>query len=172
MLCNLICFDSTFTKRIRCVIFYKFSAHQDTFYRRYFLEDLLFFFFSKTSRFCSSFPGTPNLDLYCLQVGDRQEVGAIVEVFCKGRKAPLRIGALKSNMGHGEPASALSAVIKVLVAMDCKLLPPNLHYYIPNPDIPALVDGRLSVSTYACVPMTVYRIRSIRKNETGISANC
>uniref|UniRef100_A0A2H8TY64 Fatty acid synthase n=1 Tax=Melanaphis sacchari TaxID=742174 RepID=A0A2H8TY64_9HEMI len=79
------------------------------------------------------------------KVGDRQEVGAIVEVFCKGRTTPLLIGALKSNMGHGEPASALSAVIKVLVAMECRLLPPNLHYNIPNPDIPALVDGRLSV---------------------------
>lgn len=80
-------------------------------------------------------------------MGDRQEVGAIVEVFCKGRTSPLLIGALKSNMGHGEPASALSAVIKVLVAMECRLLPPNLHYNIPNPDIPALVDGRLTVST-------------------------
>ncbi|KAL4113184.1 hypothetical protein QTP88_016854 [Uroleucon formosanum] len=79
------------------------------------------------------------------KVGDRQEVGAIVEVFCKGRTSPLLIGALKSNMGHGEPASALSAVIKVLVAMECRLLPPNLHYRIPNPDIPALVDGRLTV---------------------------
>ncbi|XP_022181594.1 fatty acid synthase-like [Myzus persicae] len=79
------------------------------------------------------------------KVGDRQEVGAIVEVFCKGRTSPLLIGALKSNMGHGEPASALSAVIKVLVAMECRLLPPNLHYNIPNPDIPALVDGRLTV---------------------------
>jgi len=80
------------------------------------------------------------------QVGDRQEVGAIVDVFCEGRTAPLLIGALKSNIGHGEPASALSAVVKVLVAMECRLLPPNLHYNVPNPDIPALVDGRLSVS--------------------------
>lgn len=80
------------------------------------------------------------------QVGDRQEVGAIVDVFCQGRTKPLLIGALKSNMGHGEPASALCAVIKVLVAMECRLLPPNLHYNIPNPDIPALVDGRLTVS--------------------------
>lgn len=79
-------------------------------------------------------------------MGDRQEVGAIVDVFCTGRTTPLLMGALKSNMGHGEPASALSAVVKVLVAMECKLLPPNLHYNIPNPDIPALIDGRLSVS--------------------------
>jgi len=79
------------------------------------------------------------------KVGDRQEVGAIVDVFCDGRTTPLPIGALKSNMGHGEPASAICAVIKVLVAMECRLLPPNLHYNIPNPDIPALVDGRLHV---------------------------
>lgn len=83
--------------------------------------------------------------MYYFKVGDRQEVGAIVDVFCEGRTTPLRIGALKSNMGHGEPASALSAVVKVLVSMECRLLPPNLHYRIPNPDIPALVDGRLSV---------------------------
>lgn len=51
-------------------------------------------------------------------------------------------------MGHGEPASAICAVIKVLVAMELRLLPPNLHYNIPNPDIPALVDGRLSVNIY------------------------
>ncbi|XP_050542847.1 fatty acid synthase-like isoform X2 [Daktulosphaira vitifoliae] len=81
------------------------------------------------------------------KVGDRQEVGAIIDVFCKNRTHPLLIGSLKSNMGHGEPASALCAVIKVIIAMECKLLPPNLHYKIPNPDIPALFDGRLSVVT-------------------------
>lgn len=95
------------------------------------------------------------------QVGDRQEVGAIVEVFCKGRTSPLLIGALKSNMGHGEPASALSAVIKVLVAMECRLLPPNLHYRIPNPDIPALVDGRLTVSTNHHVNRRVLSIEAV-----------
>jgi fatty acid synthase len=81
-------------------------------------------------------------------VGDPQEMNAVTEVFTKGRKGPLRTGSIKSNMGHGEPASALSAVIKICVAMECGILPPNLHYNIPNPDIPALLDGRLKVCEY------------------------
>lgn len=81
------------------------------------------------------------------RVGDPQEMNAVTEVFCKNRKGPLRTGSIKSNMGHAEPASALSAVIKVCVAMECGIIPPNLHYNIPNPDIPALLDGRLKVIT-------------------------
>lgn len=73
-------------------------------------------------------------------------MNAVTEVFTTGRKGPLRTGSIKSNMGHGEPASALSAVIKVCVAMECGIIPPNLHYHVPNPDIPALLDGRLQVS--------------------------
>jgi len=72
-------------------------------------------------------------------------MNAVAEVFTKGREEPLRTGSVKSNMGHGEPASALSAIIKVCVAMECEILPPNLHYKIPNPDIPALLDGHLKV---------------------------
>lgn len=72
-------------------------------------------------------------------------MNAVTEVFVKNRKEPLRTGSIKSNMGHAEPASALSAVIKVCVAMESGILPPNLHYNVPNPDIPALLDGRLKV---------------------------
>ena len=39
----------------------------------------------------------------------------------------------------------LTAVAKVLIAMERKTLPANLHYTSPNRDIPALLDGRLRV---------------------------
>jgi 3-oxoacyl-(acyl-carrier-protein) synthase len=39
------------------------------------------------------------------KVGDPQEINSIVDVFCKGRQGPLKIGSVKSNMGHPEPAS-------------------------------------------------------------------
>ena len=39
------------------------------------------------------------------KAGDPQEVNTICDVFCKGRKGPLPIGSVKSNMGHSEPAS-------------------------------------------------------------------
>ena len=79
------------------------------------------------------------------KVGDPQELNSIVDVFCKNRNDPLMIGSTKSNMGHPEPASGLSSVTKVLIAMEDGQIPANLHFNEPNPDIPGLNDGRLKV---------------------------
>jgi hypothetical protein len=54
-------------------------------------------------------------------------------------------------MGHSEPASGLCSVAKVLIAMETGVIPPNLHFQNPNPDIPALSDGRLQASCVKCV---------------------
>lgn len=88
----------------------------------------------------------PSNQWFFLQVGDPQEVNTIADVFCKDRNSPLLIGSVKSNMGHSEPASGLCSIAKVLIAMESGVIPPNLHYQNPNPDIPALSDGRLEVS--------------------------
>ncbi|XP_063877296.1 fatty acid synthase-like isoform X1 [Scylla paramamosain] len=79
------------------------------------------------------------------KAGDPQEVGALAEVFCPRRSTPLLVGSVKSNMGHSEPASGLCSIVKVLLAMQRKELPGNLHFSTPNPEIPALVDGRIKV---------------------------
>ncbi|XP_061709202.1 fatty acid synthase-like isoform X2 [Cydia pomonella] len=79
------------------------------------------------------------------KAGDPQELNAIAGLFCKDRQTPLLIGAVKSNMGHAEPASGLCSVIKVVLAMERGLIPGNLHYQNPNEKIPALRDGRLKV---------------------------
>ncbi|KAJ0178566.1 hypothetical protein K1T71_006389 [Dendrolimus kikuchii] len=80
------------------------------------------------------------------KVGDPQEVNAIAELFCaEGRSRPLLLGSVKSNMGHSESASGLCSIAKVVVAMESGLIPANLHYNNPNPDIPALNDGRIKV---------------------------
>jgi len=94
-----------------------------------------------------------------LQVGDPQEANAIADVFCKDRNTPLLVGSVKSNMGHSEPASGLCSVAKVLIAMESGVIPPNLHYQDPNPDIPALSDGRLQVS---CVKHNKVEILSLQ----------
>ncbi|KAL8612603.1 hypothetical protein ACOMHN_006589 [Nucella lapillus] len=87
------------------------------------------------------------------KAGDPQEVNTIADVFCKDRQGPLLIGSTKSNMGHPEPASGIAALSKVVVAMEAGVIPPNLHYHTPNPDVPALHDGRLAVVTH-CQPWT------------------
>lgn len=51
-------------------------------------------------------------------------------------------------MGHSEPASGLCSIAKVVVAMERGCIPANLHYKEPNPDIPALSDGRIKVIVY------------------------
>lgn len=79
------------------------------------------------------------------KVGDPQEVNSITDFFCKNRKTPLLIGSVKSNMGHSEPASGVCSIAKVLIAMEAGVIPANLHYQSPNPDLYGLMDGRLRV---------------------------
>ncbi|XP_047993204.1 fatty acid synthase-like [Leguminivora glycinivorella] len=79
------------------------------------------------------------------KVGDPEEGNAITKLFCKDRKGPLLIGAVKSNMGHPEPASGLCSVAKVVIAMEHGIIPASLHYKTPNTEIPALIDGRIKM---------------------------
>ncbi|KAL0105747.1 hypothetical protein PUN28_015883 [Cardiocondyla obscurior] len=81
------------------------------------------------------------------KVGDPEELYAIETAICKERTNPLLIGAVKSNMGHSEPASGLCQVVKVIGAMETGLIPPNLHYNRPREGLKALEDGRLKVVT-------------------------
>ncbi|KMQ82768.1 fatty acid synthase, partial [Lasius niger] len=79
------------------------------------------------------------------QAGDSCELAAIDKLFCKNRRTPLLIGSVKSNMGHSEPASGLCSIAKVLIAMEAGVIPANIHFAIPNTNIPALREGRIRV---------------------------
>lgn len=46
-------------------------------------------------------------------IGDPEELNAIDKVFCQNRTTPLKIGTIKSNMGHSEPASGVCSIAKV-----------------------------------------------------------
>ncbi|XP_030748839.1 fatty acid synthase-like [Sitophilus oryzae] len=79
------------------------------------------------------------------KVGDPEELQAIEEVFLPGRKSPLLIGSVKSNIGHTEPSSGLCSVTKVLIGLETGYIPPNLHYNTPREGIKSLVDGMIKV---------------------------
>uniref|UniRef100_A0A146M080 Fatty acid synthase n=1 Tax=Lygus hesperus TaxID=30085 RepID=A0A146M080_LYGHE len=81
------------------------------------------------------------------RVGDPEEIKALVTTFCAGRKEPLKIGSLKSNIGHSEPASGLCSITKVIIAMETGLIPPNINFETPRKDIPYLTDGTMTVVT-------------------------
>ncbi|XP_033218585.1 fatty acid synthase-like [Belonocnema kinseyi] len=78
---------------------------------------------------------------------DAAEVEAIDQVYNEGRKSPLLIGSVKSNIGSCSPANPLSAIVKVVTAMESGFIPPNLHYKESSDKIPALKEGRVKVVT-------------------------
>ncbi|XP_065209087.1 fatty acid synthase-like [Planococcus citri] len=80
-------------------------------------------------------------------VGDLVEGTSIEEFFCEGRKTPLKIGSVKSNMGHTESAAALCGIVKLIISFESGLIPPNLHFNNPNPDIKGLRNGKLEIVT-------------------------
>ncbi|XP_023289558.1 fatty acid synthase [Orussus abietinus] len=81
------------------------------------------------------------------KVGDPEELNALEKVFCPDRTTPLRIGSVKSNLGHSEPASGLCSVAKVLIAMESGYIPPNLHYKRPREGVKSLEEGKIQVIT-------------------------
>lgn len=71
-------------------------------------------------------------------VGDPVEAGALGAVLGKGRPAdrPLRVGSIKTNIGHTEMAAGLAGLIKTALALKQRTIPGNLHFQTPNPAIP------------------------------------
>lgn len=80
------------------------------------------------------------------QKADATELNAVAEVFCHDRMEPLLVGSVKSNLGHTEAAASMVAMVKALITLDSGIIPPNLHYSQPNPDVPALLSGQLQVN--------------------------
>lgn len=69
------------------------------------------------------------------KAGDPRELNAISEVFCADRAEPLYIGSVKTNIGHLEGASGVAGVMKATLALQRKVIPPNMHFNTPNPEI-------------------------------------
>ncbi|XP_076761434.1 fatty acid synthase-like [Xylocopa sonorina] len=80
-------------------------------------------------------------------VGDPQELNAIEKIFCQNRKTPLKIGSIKSNLGHTEPASGMCSLAKVLIAMESGVIPPNLHFKKPSKGIKCFDEKTAEVVT-------------------------
>ncbi|XP_043468880.1 fatty acid synthase-like [Leptopilina heterotoma] len=78
---------------------------------------------------------------------DAEEVRAIDQVYNEGRKSPLTIGSIKSNIGSCSAVNPLNGIIKVITAMESGYIPPNLHFKTPSDKIPALKEGRCKVVT-------------------------
>jgi acyl transferase domain-containing protein len=84
-------------------------------------------------------------------LGDPAEVAALTRAFRSGtqKKGFCALGALKANVGHLDAAAGVSGLIKTVLVLKNKQIPPSLHFHDPNPDIdfessPFYVNSTLS----------------------------
>lgn len=70
-------------------------------------------------------------------VGDPIEASAIGSVYgqCRPPDRPLPIGSVKTNLGHLEPASGMAGLVKAVLVLKNRALPPMLHLVSPNPHV-------------------------------------
>ena len=70
-------------------------------------------------------------------VGDPIEAGSIGKIYGKARSKgnPLPIGSIKSNLGHMEAASGMAGLVKALMVLKHRAIPPNIHLKELNPHI-------------------------------------
>ncbi|HTE51777.1 MAG TPA: acyltransferase domain-containing protein, partial [Kofleriaceae bacterium] len=71
-------------------------------------------------------------------LGDPIEASALGAVFGDGRDPdrPLRIGSVKTNIGHLEGAAGIAGFIKAALCVHHREVVPSLHFEQPNPLIP------------------------------------
>jgi len=70
------------------------------------------------------------------ELGDPLEVKALGQVFGgRDRDPPLILGSVKTNIGHVEAAAGVLGLIKVILALRHRTIPPHLHFKTPSPHI-------------------------------------
>jgi amino acid adenylation domain-containing protein len=83
-------------------------------------------------------------------LGDPIEISALKEVFKNIKeKEYTKIGSVKTNIGHLDTAAGAAGIIKTVLALKHRQLPPSLHFETPNPELgledsPFCINHRLS----------------------------
>lgn len=70
-------------------------------------------------------------------LGDPIEISALEAVFAEGRTAeqPVQVGAVKTNIGHLVGAAGIAGLVKTVLALQHREIPPHLNLHQLNPHI-------------------------------------
>ena len=67
-------------------------------------------------------------------MGDPIELAALGEVF-RGVRKTCALGSVKANIGHLDVAAGVAGLIKAVLALERRQLPPSANFERPNPDL-------------------------------------
>ncbi|PYH97606.1 polyketide synthase [Aspergillus ellipticus CBS 707.79] len=101
------------------------------------------------------------------QAGDPIETEALARVFSPGRTAehPLRVGSIKTNVGHLEGTSGVAGVIKAALMLENRIFLPNRNFSKLNPRI-LLDEWKLKVQL-ECEPWDAVGPHRVSVNSFG-----
>ncbi|MCZ7667527.1 MAG: type I polyketide synthase [Chloroflexi bacterium] len=70
-------------------------------------------------------------------LGDPVEIAALTRAFRESTEKTgfLRVGAVKTSIGHLDAAAGIAGLIKTTLALTHKQIPPSLNFETPNPQI-------------------------------------
>ncbi|MFE4108593.1 type I polyketide synthase [Almyronema epifaneia] len=71
-------------------------------------------------------------------LGDPIEIAALTQAFSAGGRPGngfCAIGSVKTNVGHLDTAAGIAGLIKTVLALQHRQIPPSLHFQQPNPHI-------------------------------------
>ncbi|HIK08631.1 MAG TPA: acyltransferase domain-containing protein [Trichormus sp. M33_DOE_039] len=70
-------------------------------------------------------------------LGDPIEIAALTQAFRSGTEKTgfCAVSSVKTNIGHLDAAAGIASLIKTVLALKHKQIPPNLHFQEPNPQI-------------------------------------
>jgi len=68
-------------------------------------------------------------------LGDPIEIDALIKAFSLSGEKTCAIGSVKTNVGHLDVAAGMAGLIKTILCLNHRMLPPSINYEVPNPKI-------------------------------------